>query len=152
MELREELSAHPDIRVAALELLLDESIEHPSSSRKFKGLLQEIQAGTVEDSDDELRGHLLDRLYGNGLSLSEALDFLDEPNVSNRGVTYQDFWLNLDFTKVSVDEVAQSLDTMEGSLDEYQASEAKQSLAFKLRPKLFLRFFQTLLIAPESSV
>lgn len=131
---------HPDIRVAALELLLDESIEHPISSRKFKGLLQEIQNGTVEDPEDELRGHLLDRLYGNGLSLSEALDFLEEPKAPNFRGGYQNFWIDLDFTKASIDEVAQSLDTIENMLDEYQAPEAKQSLAFKLRPKLFLRF------------
>ena len=131
---------YPDIRVAALELLPLESVENSDVSSKLKGLLQEIQKGTVEDSDDELRGHLLDRLYGTELLLSEALDFLEEQRVPNLHGAYQDFWLNLDFTKVSFDEVAQSLDTIESLLDEYQAPEARQSLAFNLRPKLFLRF------------
>ena len=55
-------------------------------------LVDEIEEGTIEDSEDELLGILLKALYPETWSVNEIQRFLRMPKMDSRTGEYADFW------------------------------------------------------------
>lgn len=127
---------HEAIRVRALELLLAKTAGDSEFIGEFEKFLEEVQDRRVKDSNDELRGSLLNRLLGVSMSLSQTMDYLEEPK--NQGA-YQQFWLSIDFDDVPIEEIEQSLDRIVDRLDQYRRPHERLALTAEFHGKVFFR-------------
>ena len=80
------------VRCAALDVLTSYHARGRLGSAGLKGMLAEIDSGSLDDPQDELLGILLKALYPNVLSIAEVQRYLREPKLVERTGEYAGFW------------------------------------------------------------
>ena len=134
---------HDGTRVEVLEVLFSNSISNLDNG-KFKELISDIQASAVEDFEDELKGALLEHLYGTSMSLREIIDFLDEPKAPSLIGRYQVFWLNLELDGADTEQIETSLDRIVHRMESYRILNSRLAMSAALHGKVFLRMLAAL--------
>lgn len=102
---------------------LDAWIRAQSDSAAVLALLDEINAGRLDDADDELRGRLLRHLYPTHLPASRLLDYCHTPRVENLYGTYRRFFSHDLFTLTSAQALPDLLDRL-ASRSDWQNAES----------------------------
>lgn len=82
----------PSVKALSLDAFLRTCPNGQEKTNLLKQLLANIQVGQVSDSDDELLGTLLIRLYPQDLPASQVWNYLSEPRESNLIGRYVWFW------------------------------------------------------------
>ena len=80
-----------DVRTQALRVLVREA-SHNANWPLLTQLLTDIHSNTVEDSEDELLGTLLQALYPNHLSPAELWKHFRKPRADGHWGAYKEFW------------------------------------------------------------
>ena len=107
----------PDVNTAALDAFLH---NHPNGQEKtiaLRVLLADVQAGRVEDPDDDLLGALLTELYPGELSPSAVWEYFSLPSNRMRLGAYYYFWGRTVAERCSDTHVAEHLDALAVRLD-----------------------------------
>jgi len=82
------------VRTVALYALIRHGEQYGLTARELGALLEEVDAGTMSDPDDDLLGLLLTELYPAALSVPELLQYLHTPrNLSYLGNCFS-FWID----------------------------------------------------------
>jgi len=106
------------VRTAALDALIRHGETYGLTPAEFRGILADIDAGSISDIDDELRGALLTELYPAELSVTELLHHLRPPKIlSYFGGSYFSFWLNHVPWNSTTAQLAELLDLIAGHVD-----------------------------------
>ena len=79
----------PETRVEALEALLAQPSPDLADARS---MLDEIESGSIPDPDDQLAGHLLEKLYPEIVTPKEIFRYFRAPKAESFFGQYQDFW------------------------------------------------------------
>ena len=107
----------PDVNTAALDAFLH---NHPNGQEKtdtLRALLADVQAGRVEDPDDDLLGILLTALYPGELPPSDVWEYFSLPSNRTRLGAYYYFWGRTVVRQCSDCHVAEHLDALAARLD-----------------------------------
>ncbi len=114
------------VRNAALNILLRHSRGNRDLASQLRGLLDQINNDQIEDSDDELMGHLLADLFPEEIAASELLNYLHTPKDTNLIGSYYMFWNHRLIEQCSesdvmtlLDEFVDRGDTLQPILDDF---------------------------------
>jgi hypothetical protein len=107
----------PRVRRAALEVINRGLEEEPDAASRMKSILNEINSGSIADSDDDLTGYLLTELYPEQVSSKEVLNYLHAPTRRNYIGNYVHFWRHRILEQSSDEDVGVLLDQLVSRLD-----------------------------------
>ena len=111
----------PGVRCAALDALIFYHRNNCLETDVLIKLVDEIEEGTIEDSEDELLGILLKALYPETWSVNEIQRFLRMPKMDSRTGEYTKFW-TLHVPKESTpDQICDLLDLVASGYGEYKS-------------------------------
>ena len=111
----------PGVRCAALDTMIAYHGKDCLDSNILIQLVDEVESGTIEDSEDELLGILLKALYPRIWSVNEIQKFLRMPkNVTMTG-EYSRFWTSHVPGVSTPDQVGQLLDLVARRFEEYRS-------------------------------
>ena len=80
------------VRCAALDVLTSYHARGRLGVGGLKGMVAEIENGSLDDPQDQMLGILLKALYPKVLSIAEVQRFLGKPKLVDRTGEYTDFW------------------------------------------------------------
>ena len=109
-------------RVAALDAFIHNCPDNQDKTSKLKGLLADIQAGSPADTDNELLGTLLARLYPHDLPPSEVWDYLSEQGYPELLGRHRRFWDMSLMEQSSDEQVTELLDNLKERLSGLQSA------------------------------
>ncbi|HFD87750.1 MAG TPA: hypothetical protein ENJ35_08760 [Gammaproteobacteria bacterium] len=116
----------PGVRKTALNILLRHSRGNRDLAGQLRALLDQINNDQIEDSDDELMGHLLAELFPEEIAAAELLNYLHTPKDAHLIGSYFMFWNHRLIEQCSesdvmalLDEFADRGDTLQPILDDF---------------------------------
>ena len=111
----------PGVRCAALDVLISYNRNNCLETDVLVKLVDAIEEGTIEDSEDELIGILLKALYPETWSVSDIQRFLRMPKMDSATGEFIDFW-TLHVPKASTpDQICDLLDLVASEFGEYRS-------------------------------
>ena len=109
------------VRCAALDVLVKQNEQDHLDVSIFERILEDIEAESISDPEDELLGIVLQALYPNALSVAQVLQFLRTPkNISCTG-EYSQFWTSHVPKHSTSDQLIQFLDAIVERIDDYRS-------------------------------
>ena len=109
-------------RVAALDAFIHNCLDSEDKTRTLRTLLADIHSGSLADTDNELLGTLLARLYPHDLPPSEVWNYLSEQGYPELLGRYRRFWDVGLVEKSSDEQVAELLDNLKERLPGLQSA------------------------------
>ena len=109
-------------RVAALDAFIHNCPDSEDKTRTLRTLLADIHSGSLADTDNELLGTLLARLYPHDLPPSEVWAYLSEQGYPELLGRHRRFWDMGLMEKSSDEQVAELLDSLKGRLPSLQSA------------------------------
>ncbi len=82
----------PRIRQRAYNAFIGNREDGETAVAELERLLSDVNAGAVQDADDDLLGCLLTELYPERLSTPEVLQYLRTPKAASYFGMYEAFW------------------------------------------------------------
>lgn len=111
----------PGVRCAALDVMIAYNRKDCLGNDILIKLIEEIESGTIEDSEDKFLGILLKALYPKIWSVDEIQKFLRTPkNISIPG-EYADFWTVHVPRQSTSEQMAQLLDCIAAEFEDYKS-------------------------------
>ena len=110
----------PGVRYAALDVLTSYHARGRLGFAGLKGMLAEIDNGSLDDPDDELLGILLKALYPNVLSIAEVQRYFREPKLVAMTGEYAKFWTRHVPEESTPEQLADLLDGIADRFAEYR--------------------------------
>ncbi len=108
------------VRCAALDVLTSYHSQGRIDSAGLKRTVADIDAGLLDDPQDELLGILLKALYPNALSIAEVQRYLKKPKLVDRTGEYVDFWTKHVPEESTPEQLAELLDGIVERFEEYR--------------------------------
>ena len=108
------------VRCAALDVLTSYHARGQLGSEGLRGMVDEIDNGSLDDPEDELLGVLLKALYPNVLSIAEVLRYLRQPKVVTMTGEYADFWTVCIPKKSTPEQLGELLDGIAERFEDYR--------------------------------
>ena len=134
------------VRHAALEVLTGYADRGEVGHEPLAAMAADIRAGKVDDPGDHLLGGLLKWLYPKVLSVTDVLGYLRAPTPAEAPGEFARFWTEHVPTASSPDQLAELLDGIAASLDDYRPfMEGRRGLHTRmglLPVKLLNQFFR----------
>ena len=127
-------SRWPRIRHSTIKAFTRQRGDRTGALAELRELLDEVYAGKVSDSDDQLLGWLLRKLYPEALAPSELFQYLRVPNESASLTLYEYFWNHVVPNRSTTQQLVQLLDML---ADDYE--EAEPLRRPMRRPIIFVR-------------
>lgn len=124
----------PRASESALDALLHATSENGECQHDFLGILEKIQAGSIVDPDDHMKGTLLARLYPRAIGPARVWAYLAEPKNQNLLGRYWRFWDHDLLDKSSDRETAELLDHLpEREPETFFGRESRRETDLRLR-------------------
>ena len=111
----------PGVRCAALDVMIAYNRKDCLSNNILIKLVEEIESGTIEDSEDELLGILLKTLYPKIWSIDEIQKFLRTPKNISISSEYLNFWTVHVPRQSTLEQMAQLLDCIAAEFEDYKS-------------------------------
>ena len=108
------------VRCAALDVLTSYHGQGRLGSAGLKGMVAEIDNGSLDDPEDQLLGILLKALYPNVLSIAEIQRYLREPELVTIAGEYAKFWTKHVPRESTPEQLADLLDGLAERFVEYR--------------------------------
>ena len=108
------------VRCAALDVLTSYHARVRLGSTGLKGMMGEIENGSLDDPQDELMGILLKALYPNVLSIAEVQRYFREPKLVAMTGEYAEFWTRHVPEESTPEQLADLLDGIADRFAEYR--------------------------------
>ena len=108
------------VRCAALDVLTSYHARGRLGFAGLKGMVAEIDNGSLDDPQDELMGILLKALYPNVLSIAEVQRYLRQPKPVTMTGEYAKFWMEHVPEKSTPEQLADLLDNIAERFAEYR--------------------------------
>ena len=109
------------VRCAALDVLISYNRNNCLETDVLIKLVDEIESGKIEDSENELLGILLKALYPETWSVNEILRFLRMPKMDSTTGEYTDFWTLHVPRESTPDQICDLLDLVASGFGEYRS-------------------------------
>ena len=108
------------VRCAALDVLISYHARGHLGAETLTRMVAEIDNGSIDDPQNELRGILLKALYPNVLSIAEVQRYLREPKLVETTVEYAGFWTDHIPKESTPEQLAELLDGIAERFTEYR--------------------------------
>ena len=132
----------PRIRDRAVNLFVQHHRNETQALSELTELTDDVYAGRVADSDDDLLGRLLSAIYPDAISETEIIRFLRVPQRPNRSPRYDYFWNGQLPKRSTRSQLAVLLDQIVERYDDLLADERARGL-----PPFFIRWLPSNLLA-----
>ena len=109
------------VRCAALDVLISYHRNGCLETDVLMKLVDEIEEGTIEDSEDELLGIVLKALYSETWSVNEIRRFLRTPKMESTTGEYSKFWTSHVPKESTPDQIGDLLDLVATRFEEYRS-------------------------------
>ena len=136
-----------EVKCHALYAYMRQQKNNEQKINELTTLLEDLNAGSVPDPNDELLGTILKELYPSSLSTSDVWKYFRTPKIPNRSGSYRSFWIIYIAEQSTTVQLAELLDGLYEHFDnffaEYNTRRRQFSFFSTVFPALLDRFLQT---------
>ena len=109
---------YPSVRCGVLDVLTGYNERNCLDSATLQQMVGEIDAGSINDPQDELLGILLKSLYPRVLSMAEVMKYLRAPKLKEQIGEYSKFWTEHVHRQSTPEQLAELLDGIVASFED----------------------------------
>ncbi len=142
----------PNVRDNALRAFIQQGKNGNHSLTQMTNLLEDVNAESISDPDDQLLGILLKELYPDILSSSDIWKYFREPKAPNLSGSYRFFWLRDILQQTTTTQLAELLDGLYGRSDSFFAEYETEKKQFSFFSTVFPAWLARFLAMAEDQV
>lgn len=142
----------PNVRDNALRAFIQQGKNGNHSVTQMTNLLEDVNAGSVSDPNDQLLGILLKELYPDILSSSDIWEYFRAPKAPNLSGNYRLFWLRYILEQTTTTQLAELLDGLYGCSDSFFADYGTEKKQFSFFSAVFPAWLARFLAMAEEQV